>query len=311
MTPGGTWSLADLPDQTGRTFLVTGVTSGLGLVVARELVGAGARVVLAARSATKLGTLVSQLHDEHPKAELERLVVDLADLSSVRHAGAAAARLGPIDVLVNNAGVMATPRTRTVDGLDLQMATNHFGPFLLTGLVLPQLVASGDGRVVTVSSLMHRLATSAPLGDPRREAPGRYHRWGVYAQSKLANLLFTHHLDRRARHEGLPVTALAAHPGYAATHLMANGQTGRGQGGVASIWNAATRATAQSAEMGALPILMAATADLPGSTYCGPSGLRESRGLPQVVGSSRLSRDPEVQRELWQLSEETVEIDYP
>ena len=187
-----------------------------------------------------------------PAAELTRLVVDLADLDSVRHAGGRAASLGPIDVLVNNAGVMGTPYHRTRDGLELQMATNHFGPFLLTGLLLPQLVASEDARVVTVSSPMHRLARKAPLGDPTRKQ-GRYARWIAYSQTKLANLLFTYELERRCREAELPIKALAAHPGFAGTHLAANGQYGRSSGGIASILDAAVKAVSQSPAAGAWP----------------------------------------------------------
>jgi NAD(P)-dependent dehydrogenase (short-subunit alcohol dehydrogenase family) len=309
-TGRGSWQLEDLPDQSGRTFLVTGVTSGVGLHTATELAKRNARVILAARTPVKLADTARSIAEQAPGATLEQLRVDLADLSSVRQAGAEAARFGPIDVLVNNAGVMATPNHRTVDGLNLQMATNHFGPFLLTGLLLPRLLESGDARVVTVSSLFHNYARSAPLGDPRLNE-GRYWRWHVYAQSKLANLMFTYELDRRARAGDLPLKALAAHPGYSATHLLSAGQTGRGQGGLADIFNAATRATAQSAAMGALPSLMAATADLPGSTYVGPGGFQQIRGLPRVVGSTRLSRDEKKQRKLWQLSEETVGLRWP
>jgi NAD(P)-dependent dehydrogenase (short-subunit alcohol dehydrogenase family) len=205
--------------------------------------------------------------------------------------------------------VMATPYARTADGLELQMATNHFGPFLLTGLLLSQLVASDDARVVSVSSPMHRVARRAPLDDPRRD--GRYSRWPVYGQTKLANLLFTFELDRRTRRAELPLRALAAHPGLAATHLAANGRYGRSAGGRASILDATVRAVAQPAHRGALPTLMAVTADLPGSTYCGPRGWQESRGLPTVVGCSRLARDEDAQRRLWELSEQTTGIAYP
>jgi NAD(P)-dependent dehydrogenase (short-subunit alcohol dehydrogenase family) len=304
------WTRDDIGDRAGRTFLVTGSTSGVGREVALELARHGARVVLAARNPGKLDETEERLRREVPGAELDRLLVDLADLDSVRSAAAAAESLGPVDVLVNNAGVMATPYHRTVDGLDLQMATNHFGPFLLTGLLLPQLVASGAGRVVTVASNGHKLARSAPLRDPRAE-PGRYQRWPVYCQTKLANLLFTYELDRRLREAGLPVTATAAHPGYSATHLLSWGQTMRSSGGVASILDATMRATAQSARAGAQPILMAATADLPGGTYVGPRGPGEWRGAPQVVTSTRLSRDREAQRELWELSEKTVDLAWP
>lgn len=305
-----TWSLDDLPDLSQKTFLVTGVTSGLGRETALELVRHGARVILAARSKDRLEALGEQLRRESPDGSLEELLVDLADLQSVRKAAAAAGRLGPIDVLVNNAGVMATPARRTVDRLDLQMGTNHFAPFLLTGLLMPQLAASGDGRVVSVASSMHHFARSAPLGDPFAVSK-RHRRWQVYAQSKLANLLFTLELDRRLRDADLPVRALAAHPGYSATHLLAYGQTMRSSGRVTSILDAVMKASAQPPEMGALPTLMAATHDLPGGTYTGPSGFRELRGLPTVVKPSRLARDRGAQRELWEISEKTVDIAYP
>ncbi|HEY1135720.1 MAG TPA: oxidoreductase [Nocardioides sp.] len=304
------WSLAEMPDLTGRTAVVTGPTSGLGTVTAQELARAGARVVLAGRSPEKLATTAGDIRAAVPAAELVELVVDLASLESVRHGAAQAARLGSIDLLVNNAGVMATPPRRTADGLDLQMATNHFGHFLLTGLLWPQLVADGGGRVVSVSSFLHTLARTAPLGDPRTP-PRRSSRWGVYAQTKLANLLFTYELQRRAEAAGAPVRALAAHPGYAATHLLSYGQTGRGSGGLASILNGVAAATAQPAADGALPTLMAATADLRGGTFCGPSGFRQLRGLPRPVGSTKLARDPDAQRRLWEISEATVGLAWP
>ena len=171
-TSSSAWTLADIPDQTGRTILVTGTTSGgLGHFTALELARRGGRVVLAGRSTDKLDGTESAIVGEVPDAVLEKLVVDLADLSSVRTAAEEAGELGPIDVLVNNAGVMAPPFRRTADGLESQMATNHFGPFLFTGLLLPQLVASGDARVVTVSSQMHRHARHAPVGDPKAAPP--------------------------------------------------------------------------------------------------------------------------------------------
>ena len=264
--PIDTWRLADIPDQAGRTVLVTGTTvGGLGHHTALELARRGARVVLAGRTPAKLEETERAILAEAPYAVLEHLQVDLADLGSVRSAAARAADLGPIDVLVNNAGVMGTAYQRTPDGLEQQMATNHFGPFLLTGLLMPQLVASEAARVVAVSSHFHRRARSAPLDDPRL-GRGRYSKWQVYGQTKLANLLFTHELDRRCRDAGLPVKALAAHPGFAGTHLAANGQYGRSSGGVATILDAAIRAVSQSAAAGAWPTLMAATADLPGGT---------------------------------------------
>ncbi|WP_432478203.1 oxidoreductase [Nocardioides sp. GXQ0305] len=305
------WRLTELPDQTDRTTLVTGCTvGGLGFHVALELARRGGRVVLAGRSVDRLAGAEAAIHDELPDAAVDRLVVDLADLTSVRLAATEAGRLGPLHALVNNAGVMATPYARTVDGFEQQLATNHLGPFLLTGLLLPQLVESGDGRVVTVSSQMHRVARAAPLGDPRHSG-GRYSRWPAYAATKLANLLFTFELERRLRVADRPVKALAAHPGYSGTHLVANGRFGRSSGGVASIVDAASRAIGQAPAMGALPVLMATTADLPGGTYCGPGGPGEMRGLPRVVGTSRQARDEHDQRALWEVSERAVGITYP
>ena len=310
MTGAPPWTPEQIPDLTGRRALVTGVTSGIGERTVLELARHGAEVILAARNASKLEKSMAHVREALPEATLHPVVVDLSDLGSVRRAAAQLSGAGPISALVNNAGVMGTAYTRTGDGLELQMATNHFGPFLLTGLLLPQLVASNDARVVTVSSPMHRTARRAPLGDPRRQQ-GRYSRWPVYGQTKLANLLFTFELDRRARRAELPVKALAAHPGFSGTHLAANGRYGRATGGRASILDAAVRAVAQPARMGALPTLMATTADLPGSTYCGPSGWQESRGLPTVVGTSRLALDEDAQRRLWELSEQTTGVAYP
>jgi NAD(P)-dependent dehydrogenase (short-subunit alcohol dehydrogenase family) len=310
-TKTGLWSLSDMPDQKGRTILVTGCTKGgLGHHTALELARRNGRVILAGRTKEKLADTEAAIRQQVPGAELEQLDIDLADQSSVRRAAAHAGSFGPIDVLVNNAGVMAPPYARTVDGFEQQMATNHFGPFLLTGLLLPQLVASESATVVTVSSQMHRTARKPPLGDPRKQE-GRYSRWPVYGETKLANLLFTYELDRRCREAELPVKALAAHPGFSATHLAANGRYGRTAGGRASILDAAIKVVAQPAHAGALPTLMAATADLPGATYCGPSSIGETRGLPRVVGSSKLSRDENAQRALWELSERAVGVEYP
>jgi NAD(P)-dependent dehydrogenase (short-subunit alcohol dehydrogenase family) len=305
------WQLADLPDQAGRTVVVTGPSvGGLGHHTALELARRGARVVLAGRSPRKLDETTVAIRAEVSHAALVPLVLDLSSFDSVRSAAGAAADLGPVDVLVNNAGVMAPPYAVSADGLESQIATNHYGPFLLTGLLLPQLVASGAGRVVTVSSQFHRYARRAPLADPRAR-PRRYDRWGVYGRTKLANLLFTAELDRRCREAEVPVKALAAHPGFAGTHLAANGQYGRSSGGVASILDAAIRGVSQSAAAGAWPTLMAATADLPGGTYCGPSGLGELGGLPQVVVPSARARDAASARELWALSERVTGIAYP
>lgn len=304
------WTPADIPDLAGRRALVTGVTSGLGEQIALELARHGAEVVLAARDPAKLAATEADIRRQLPGARLHGLTVDLADLSSVRRAAAELAGTGPLHLLVNNAGVMATPYVRTGDGFELQLATNHLGPFALTGLLLPQLAGSGDGRVVSTSSQAHRFATKAPLGDPRIET-GRYSRWRAYAGSKLANLLFTYELDRRLRAAGLPVSALAAHPGYAATGLMGTGRSIHGPSARGWLLDAVFRLAGTPPAQAALPTLMAATAVLPGGTYVGPGGLLQLRGAPRVVGSTRLSRNPEVQRRMWQLSEQATGVSYP
>jgi len=302
---GRRWTIDDLADQTGRRVVVTGVTAGLGTTTALELVRAGAEVVLVARSADKLAATCAQLADAVPGARLHSVIVDLADLSSIRRGAAQIDAFGPLHALVNNAGVMALPYARTVDGFEMQFGTNHLGHFLLTGLLLPQLIASGDGRVVAVASQAHRFARKPPLDDPRT-LHGRYSKWGSYAGSKLANLMFVFELDRRLRAAGLPVKALAAHPGYSTTELV--GKTG-GLGG--QIMTAATQLLGQPARLGALPTLMAATADLPGSTYVGPDGLGQLRGYPRIVRTRRMALDEDAQRRLWALSEAATGIRYP
>lgn len=302
----GLWSLAQLPDLTGKRALVTGVTAGLGTSTAAELARAGAEVVLVARSASKLADTTAAITAEIPGAQLTSVVVDLANLASVRRGAAEAAQLGPLDLLINNAGVMALPYERTVDGFEMQFGTNHLGPFLLTGLLLPQLIASGRGRVVSVASHAHRIARRVPLDDPRTQTR-RYSRWGAYGESKLANLMFTVELERRLRRAGLPVDAQVAHPGYSATELV-----GKAGGFAGWIMHAATTRIGQRAEYGALPTLMAATADLPGATYVGPSGLAQMGGLPRVVQPRRkFVQDSVALSALWDLSEKATGISYP
>ncbi len=309
---GPQWTLEEIPDLSERRALVTGVTSGLGEHTVLELARRGAEVVMAARSAGKLEQAVDAVRRALPQAVLVPLIVDLADLSSVRRAAEEAGRLGPLDILVNNAGVMATPHRRTSDGFELQMGTNHFGHFALTGLLWPQLVAAESARVVTVSSQMHRIARAVPQGDPRHDAGGRYERWTAYAQSKLANLLFAFELERRARAAGTKVQSNAAHPGYARTNLQRTGPgmgSGRSQ---AAILLGVTRLVGQPADLGALPTLMAATMPgLPGGSYVGPRGPLESRGLPTVVKASRVANDAELARRWWELSEEATRVHFP
>jgi NAD(P)-dependent dehydrogenase (short-subunit alcohol dehydrogenase family) len=281
-----TWTARDLPALDGRTVVVTGAASGLGLVAARELARAGARVVLAVRDTAKGEQAATAIRGT---VEVRRL--DLADLGSVRSfAGAWDERL---DVLVNNAGVMAVPERRTNDGFELQIGTNHLGHFALTNLLLPHVA----DRVVTVSSTAHQIGRIC-LDDLNWERR-RYGRWRAYGQSKLANLLFTLELQRRLADAGSRVRAYAAHPGYANTNLQGHTSSAL-QHGIMAVTN---RFLAQSAEMGALPILFAATQDLPGASFVGPDGFQEQRGHPALVGRTARAWDAETARRLWELSE--------
>ena len=279
------WTTSDIADQSGRTYVVTGANSVLGAVAATELARAGARVIVACRDTKKGEQAAAAMPGQ---TEVRHL--DLADLASIREF---AADLGEIAVLVNNAGVMATPKSRTKDGFELQIGNNHLGHFALTGLLLGRIT----DRVVTMSSAAHRMGRIHldDLNWDRR----RYQRWQAYGQSKLANLLFTYELDRRFSAAGSTRKALAAHPGYAATNLQSH--TDSFQDRVMSVTNSFV---AQSAHMGALPALYAATQlALPGGSFIGPDGPFEQRGYPKVVRSSRRSYDEATAAGLWNLSE--------
>jgi NAD(P)-dependent dehydrogenase (short-subunit alcohol dehydrogenase family) len=298
-----------MPDLTGQRALVTGVTSGLGEITVRELARAGAEVVMAARDPEKLAATTASIRADVPGAALTPLALDLADLSSVRRAATETAGAGPLHILVNNAGVMATPEERTQDGFELQLGTNHLGHFALTGLLLDALVA-GDARVVTVSSLMAHTARNVSLTDPRE--PSRYRRWSSYGQSKLANLLFTYELDRRVRAAGLPITAVAAHPGYTRTNLVNAGLNMRRRSVQGTIVLAVTLLIGQTVEEGTTPSLRAAVeAGLPGGSYIGPQGPFELRGAPGVVRPPRAAKDQVLATGLWELSERATGVSFP
>jgi NAD(P)-dependent dehydrogenase (short-subunit alcohol dehydrogenase family) len=303
------WTHADVPDQSGRTVVVTGANSGIGLEAARALTRAGAHVVLACRDERKADAAVRALRAEHPGARAESQPLDLASLASIRaFAKAFADRHGQLDVLVNNAGVMAIPRRTTADGFEMQLGTNHLGHFALTGLLLPRLLAAPRARVVTVSSTAHR-GGRMRWDDPHGER--RYSRWGAYGQSKLANLLFTYELDRRAAAARRGLVAVACHPGYSATNLQFVGARMDGSRLMERVMSAANRFFSQSAEMGCLPTLFAATAPaVRGGEYFGPDRLFETWGHPKKVGSSRASRDAESAQRLWELSEQLTGVRY-
>ncbi|HEX5067767.1 MAG TPA: oxidoreductase [Myxococcota bacterium] len=303
------WTHADVPDQSGRTFVVTGANSGIGLEAAKTLAGAGAIVVLACRDARKAEEAAAEIRALHPRASLEFASLDLASLASVRDfAKAFSDRHARLDVLVNNAGVMAIPRRTTAEGFEMQLGTNHLGHFALTGLLLPLLLATPDSRVVTVSSTAHR-AGRMRWDDLHGERS--YQRWLHYGQSKLANLLFTYELDRRARAASLPLVAAACHPGYAATNLQFVGAQMDGSRLWEGIMKWANGVFSQPAEMGALPTLYASTApDVRGGDYYGPDRMFETWGHPTKVASSPRSRDAESARRLWEVSEELTGVRY-
>jgi NAD(P)-dependent dehydrogenase (short-subunit alcohol dehydrogenase family) len=286
------WTAADLPDLSGRTVVVTGASSGLGVVTARELARAGAHVVLAVRDVAKGEAVAASFAGAREVRPL-----DLASLASIR--AFAAGWSGDLDILVNNAGIMAVPQGRTADGFELQLGTNHLGHFALTNLLLGHVT----DRVVTVSSGAHRIGR-IDLDDLNWERR-RYDRWRAYGQTKLANLLFTTELQRRLIDAGSDVRALAAHPGYASTHLQSHTGSRVQHVLMATLAN---RLFAQSDEMGALPTLYAATQDLPGDTFVGPNGLAEQRGYPHIVSRSKAAHDTDMARALWERSEELTGV---
>jgi NAD(P)-dependent dehydrogenase (short-subunit alcohol dehydrogenase family) len=304
------WTAADIPDQSGGLAVVTGATSGLGFRTARELARAGAHVIVTARNRERGEEAAARIRDSLPGARVDVEPLDLADLSSARaFADRFAERHQGLDLLVNNAGVMALPRSLTADGFEVQLGTNHLGHFALTGLLLERLRARPEPRVVTVSSEAHR---TGRINFDDLQGERGYSRWLAYGQSKLANLLFAYELQRRADATGTPLKSLAAHPGYSATNLQSGAS--RAGGGVATAIEGrfmalTNRLLAQSDEMGALPILYAATVpELPGGAYVGPDGPFQARGHPTLVDSSRASKDPALARHLWEVSEELTGV---
>jgi NAD(P)-dependent dehydrogenase (short-subunit alcohol dehydrogenase family) len=298
------WTAADIPDQTGRTAIITGANTGLGYETAVALAGQGARVVLAVRNLDKGKQAATRIAEAHPGATVELQALDLTSLASIR---AAAEQLRAdhdrIDLLVNNAGVMWTPKSTTADGFELQFGTNHLGHFALTGLLLDRLLPVPGSRVVTVSSIGHRLRAAIHFDDLQWEHS--YNRVSAYGQSKLANLLFTYELQRRLAPRGT-TAALAAHPGGSRTELTRNVPR------LVAAVNAVLEPLYQGADRGALPTLRAATdPGVHGGQYYGPGGIGELRGYPKVVPSSDQSHDVQLQRRLWEVSEDLTGVVYP
>ena len=283
--PTNHWNEANLPDLRGRHVVITGANSGIGRSAAVALAGAGASLTLAVRDVAKGEAAASTMAGD---VRVRRL--DLANLQSVRSFAEDTSE--PVDILIANAGVMAIPMQRTVDGFEMQMGTNHLGHFALANLLLPRI----RERIVVVSSEVHRQGR-IDLEDLNWERRP-YKRWAAYAQSKLANLLFVQELERRLRESGSPVRAVAVHPGYAATNL----QNHTGSVVFSLAMNIGNRLIAQSEGMGSLPTLYGATMDVPGGSYIGPDGYRNMRGYPAIGVPSKRAHDADVARQLWDLS---------
>jgi NAD(P)-dependent dehydrogenase (short-subunit alcohol dehydrogenase family) len=299
------WTASDVPDQSGRVAIVTGANSGIGYETAAVLAARGARVVLAVRDLDRGNEAAARITSTAPTADITVQGLDLTSLANIRSAADALRAAHPrIDLLINNAGVMTTPKSKTKDGFELQFGTNHLGHFALTGLLLDHLLAAEGSRVVSVSSNGHRSGT---INFEDLQSERKYSRMGAYGQSKLANLLFTYELDRKLKQKGAGTIATAAHPGGSNTNLTQN-LPGPIRRPLDLVWGLA----AQSAAMGALPTLRAATDPaVEGGEYFGPSGFAQLRGYPKLVGSNAKSHDQETQRRLWDVSEELTGVRYP
>ncbi len=309
MPTNSKWTADNLPDLSSKTVIVTGGNSGIGYEAALQLARKGAAVILACRNLDKARAAVAQIKAAHPAAIAEPRTLDLASLTSIREfaAGFRAAHR-TLEILVNNAGVMAIPYARTADGFEMQFGTNHLGHFALTGLLLEPMLAAADARVVNVSSGAHRMG-SIRFDDLNWEHG--YAKWRAYGQSKLANLLFTLELQRRSEAHAAKLIAVACHPGYAATNLQAAGPKLEGSAFMESLFRVANRYLAQSAAMGALPTLYAAAApDVRGGDYIGPDGLGEMWGYPKRVPRSAAASDAQMAKRLWAVSEQMTGVHY-
>lgn len=301
------WTLDDAADQTGKVVVITGANSGVGLASARALAEKGATVVMGCRDSRRGEAAAEQVRAAAPRGTLHVLGLDLASLNRVAaFARDVAERFPRVDVLMNNAGVMALPYGKTVDGFEQQLGTNHLGHFALTAQLLPLLEAAPEGRVVTVASQAHRVGR-LDLDDLPLERG--YGAWRAYARSKLANLLFSFELERWLRRNGKRSLAVAAHPGYSATGLLKTAPRTSVFGGV--VLPIGSVLLAQSSEMGALPQVYAAVSpEVAGGEYIGPDGLLELSGFPRVVRASGAAYDEAVAARLWQVSEALTKVSF-
>ncbi len=303
------WTADDMADLSGKTIVVTGGNSGIGYEAALEFARKRADVIIACRDLGKARTAAAQISASSPGARVEVMELDLSNLASVRSFADAFHRGRPaLHVLCNNAGVMAIPYRQTVDGFEMQFGTNHLGHFALTGLLLDRLLATDGARVVNVSSSAHRMGK---IRFDDLQWHNGYRKWMAYGQSKLANLLFTFELQRRADAAGAKLVSVACHPGYAATNLQAAGPRMQGSTMLESLFSLGNSLLAQSAAMGALPTEYAAVApDVHGGDYIGPDGIGEMWGHPVKVGCSAAARDTAAGARLWEMSEQLTKVHY-
>ncbi len=305
------WTPANIPPQADKIAVVTGANSGLGYFTALELARKGAQVIMACRSRDKTEAAMQDIRKAVPDAKLDFMALDLADLKSVRSfAQTFAGRYPKLDLLINNAGVMALPFRKTADGFEMQIGTNHLGHFALTGLLLDTLKATPGSRVVNVASLAHNFSMGMDLDDLNWERK-RYRKWEAYGKTKLANLLFTFELGRRLKKAGIDVMSVSAHPGYSATNLGVAGPAMENSAVGKLMMNVGEALFAQTGDMGALPQLYAATMpDMQSGDYIGPDGWRQLKGYPKKVGCRRVARDPELGAKLWVLSQQLTGVKY-
>jgi NAD(P)-dependent dehydrogenase (short-subunit alcohol dehydrogenase family) len=306
------WTADQIPDLSGKTFIVTGANSGIGLEAVRVLAAKRAAVVLACRNLEKGQAAIDTIRKASPGAALTLERLDLGDLGSVRaFAEKFAKEHARLDVLVNNAGIMAIPRHTTRDGFETQIGTNHLGHFALTGLLLGRLAESAPSRIVTVSSMAHTMGKFGALDAADLRLDDGYSKWGAYGRSKLANLLFAYELERRLEGRFPGVISVACHPGYAATNLQSVGPEMSGSAVGKALMTLGNAVFAQSAAAGALPTLYAATAeDVRGGDFIGPGGPFKMMGAPIKQRSNRASRDAEAARKLWDVSVQLTGVDF-
>jgi NAD(P)-dependent dehydrogenase (short-subunit alcohol dehydrogenase family) len=302
------WTFDNIPDQQGTLAIVTGSNSGVGYEAARGLSRKGAQVILAVRSTEKGDAAVNAIRAEHPSAQLQVMVLDLADLSSVRRfAETFLKQHKHLNILINNAGVMALPYRRTTDGFEMQFGTNHLGHFALTGLLMPAIAATPGARMAAVSSINHNFGR---INFDDLNGERRYDRWAAYNQSKLANLLFAYEFQRRLVVNNINAIGVGCHPGFTSTNLQLVGAQMEGSGLMESAMRV-LQVFGQDQPTGALPLLYAATSpDVKGGDYIGPTSMGGLYGYPAKAQSNSRSHDPEAARRLWEISEKLTDVQY-